>query len=203
MNRKKLLFTLLACALFGQNLLPAYFVLYKEQYYKLYHNHLHQRPEATLENIVWLERAVEADFCNPLYALAPIKTKKEWAKYRALFMMHLNLKLVEQHLRLAAGFHKQSAYFYNAPWQEQNIDSLNKAETFYRAGLQYWKEALRWSEKAYAPQFRFLIFQELQFWEDELIRIVEHKLNYERIIKRELVRLDKTRKEFEKMGTTY
>ena len=50
----------------------AYFVTYKEQYYRLYHLHLIQYPDDTMENIYWLEKALEADFCNPLYALALI-----------------------------------------------------------------------------------------------------------------------------------
>ena len=80
--------------------LSAYFVTYKEQYYRLYHVHYQQYPDDTLENIYWLEKAINADFCNPLYALGKIKDKTDWEKYRYLFMMHLNLKMVEQHLRL-------------------------------------------------------------------------------------------------------
>ena len=34
-------------------------------------------------------------------------------------MMHLNLKLVEQHLRLGSKWDKQVAYFYNAPWKNR------------------------------------------------------------------------------------
>lgn len=203
MKRLKIIPLLIILLVFGHTVAFGYFVHYKEQYYRLYHIHLQQYPEDTLENIVWLERAIEAEFCNPLYALGHINTEKDWEKYRALFMMHLNLKMVEQHLRLAAGFHKQTAYFYNAPWKEQNLDSLDKAETFYRAGLQYWAEAVRWAEKANAPKFRFLIFQDLQFWEDELARIIRGKLNYERTIKRELIRLENVRSEFQAMEETY
>ena len=61
---------------------------------------------------------VEADFSNPLYAMGKITTDKDWEKYRYLFMMHVNLKLVEQHLRLGVKWDKQVAYFYNAPWKK-------------------------------------------------------------------------------------
>ena len=98
-------------------MLPAYFVTYKEQYYKLYHIHYQQYPDDTLENIYWLEKAINADFCNPLYALGKINDRTDWEKYRYLFMMHLNLKMVEQHLRLGMKYDKQVAYFYNAPWK--------------------------------------------------------------------------------------
>ena len=174
----------------------SYVVQFKEQFYRLYHVHYNQYPDDIMENIYWLERAVEADFCNPLYALGTISTKDDWEKYRYLFMMHLNLKLVEQHLRLGSKWDKQVAYFYNAPWKEQNLDSLTTAETCYRAALYYWNEAKIWAEKANIRKFRFLFLTELQYWEDERERIATGKLNYERTIGRELARLEKVRADF-------
>ena len=184
-------------------LLPAYFVTYKEQYYKLYHIHYQQYPDDTLENIYWLEKAINADFCNPLYALGKINDKTDWEKYRYLFMMHLNLKMVEQHLRLGMKYDKQVAYFYNAPWKEQNIESLKMAEDCYNTALFYWKEAALWAEKANVRKFQFLFLTDLQYWEDERERITQKKLNYERTITRELDRLAKVRAEFMQMEETY
>ena len=182
----------------------AYRVQYKEQYYELYHVHYATSPDDYLENIYWLERAVEADFCNPLYALAKIENETQWKKYRAVFMMHLNLKLIEQHLRLGAQFDKQVAYFYNAPWKEQNIESLQVAESYYYAALEYWKEAKLWAERANVPELQFVYLRDLKNWEEDLARIKNGKLNYERIIRRELKRLENVRQEFIKMDeTTY
>ncbi len=174
----------------------AWVVMYKEEFYKLYHVHYSQYPDDTMENIYWLERAVEADFCNPLYALGKISNEKEWEKYRDLLMMHLNLKLVEQHLRLGSKWDKQVAYFYNAPWKEQNLDSLNTAETCYNAALYYWNEAKTWAEKANVREFRFLFLLDLQDWEDERERIGTGDLDYSRTIGRELARLQKVRSDF-------
>ena len=181
-----------------------YFVEYKEQYYKLYHIHYAQEPDDIVENIYWLERAINADFCNPLYALGKISTKKEWEKYRNMFMMHLNLKMVEQHLRLGSKFDKEIAYFYNYPWKEQNIESLSKAEELYQTALIYWYEAKLWAEKANIKEFQFLFLDDLPSWENERERIALGDLNYERTIKRELLRLQKVREDFMNMNdTTY
>jgi len=174
----------------------SYVVQFKEQFYRLYHIHYHQYPDDTMENIYWLERAVEADFANPLYALGKITDEEDWEKYRYLFMMHLNLKLVEQHLRLGSKWDKQVAYFYNAPWKEQNIESLQTAETCYNAALYYWNEAKLWAEKANMRKFRFLFLTDLQYWEDERERIATGSLDYERTIGRELARLEKVRANF-------
>ena len=179
--------------------LNAYFVTYKEQYYRLFHLHLIQYPDDSMENIYWLERALAADFCNPLYALALIENEVQWEKYRYLFMMHINIKLVEQYLFLGNKWNKRNAYFYNAPWKEQNLESLETAETCFRAALYYWDQALIWAEKAQERRFRFIHLPRVQFWEDESHRIEIGTLNYQRTINRELVLLQQVREKFQAM----
>lgn len=191
-------------ALFFPQPASAYYVQYKEQYYELFHLHYIQYPDDTMENIYWLEQAIKADFSNPLYALALIENETQWEKYRALFMMHVHLKLIEQYLLLGSKWDKRNAYFYNAPWKEQNLESLKTAETCYRAGLSYWRTAVDWAGKATAGKFRFIHLERVQFWEDEAARIAEGSLDYERIINRELTRLEKVRATFTAMNeTTY
>ena len=181
----------------------AYMVKYKEDWYKLFHVHYQQYPDDCMENIYWLEKAVEADFCNPLYADAKITTEKEWEKYRYLFQMHINLKLIEQHLRLGRIYDKKCIYFYDAPWKEEYLSNMEKALSCYKAGLYYWKEAKIWYEKANAPTFRFLYIEDLQFWEDEREQIFTGELNYEKIINREITRLEKNISELKAMDENY
>jgi hypothetical protein len=179
--------------------LNAYFVRYKEQYYRLFHLHHIQYPDDTMENIYWLERAVKADFSNPLYAIALIENETQWEKYRYLFMMHINIKLTEQHLFLGNKWNKRNAYFYNAPWKEQNLDSLETTETCYRTAMYYWEEALVWAEKLKDRRFRWLNLQRVQFWEDEAFRIENKTLNYGKTINRELALLQAVRERFQAM----
>ncbi|MDR0730087.1 MAG: hypothetical protein LBF63_00335 [Treponema sp.] len=179
--------------------LYGYFVQYKEQYYRLYHLHYIQYPDDTMENIYWLEQALKADFANPLYALALIENETQWEKYRYLFTMHVYLKLIEQYLYLGNKWNKRNAYFYNAPWKEQNLESLDTAETCYRAALSYWRDALEWAAKSRESRFRWINLQRVQFWEDEALRIEEGDLNYETIISRELALLQQVREKFQAM----
>ena len=183
----------------------SYFVVYKEQFYRLFHVHYQQYPDDVMENIYWLEKAVKADFCNPRNALAKITSEKDWEKYRYLFMMHVNLKLIEQHMRLAATFDKEVAYFYEAPWKEQYLRDLEKAQQCFQTGLVYWQEAKLWAEKindrlkeldASTGNFQFLFLPDIQNWEDERYRIANGELNYEKILNRELARLTKVRDTF-------
>lgn len=176
--------------------LSAYMVKYKEDFYRLYHIHYRQDPDDCIENIYWLEKAVQADFANPQYADAKITNKKEWEKYRYLYMMHLNLKLIEQHLRLGRIYDKKVAYFYDAPWKEEYLNDLDKAKSCYAAGKYYWQEAKLWAEKANGASFNFMFIADLQNWEDERERIGTGELDYSKILDRELERVQNVMDEF-------
>ncbi|GHV81045.1 hypothetical protein AGMMS49944_28360 [Spirochaetia bacterium] len=157
-----------------------------------------------MENIHWLEQAIKADFANPLYALALIEDETQWEKYRYLFMMHAHLKLIEQYLYLGNKWNKRNAYFYNAPWKEQNLKSLETAEACFRAALSYWETAREWAEKAQDRRFRFINLVRVQNWEDEAGRIENTTLDYGKIINRELALLQQVREKFQAMdGGTY
>lgn len=189
--------------MFLLNLAPqkgfSYMVKYKEDYYKLFHVHYQQYPDDVMENIYWLEQAVKADFCNPLYAQVKINDEKDWEKYRYLFMMHVNLKLIEQHLRLGRIYDRKVARFYDAPWKDLYIENLKKTLSCYEAGLYYWQEAKLWAEKANVPRFQFLTLTDIQNWEDERERIFTGKLNYQKILEREITRVKKVIVDFESM----
>ena len=182
----------------GAAALSAYPVRFAEQYYKLFHTQLYMYPENYEENIWYLEKALSSDFCNPLYALArPLNDSTNWAKYRALFRMHVNLKLIEQYRGLARKFDRERAYFFNAPWKEQNLESLEIAEHFYRTALYYWPEARRWAREASIKPWDH--YEGIEDWEDERYRIVNGDLDYAAIIRMDLTHLAEVRREFEAM----
>lgn len=182
----------------------AYAVKYKEDYFRLYHVHYQQLPDDCIENIYWLEKAVNADFANPQYAIAKIQSEAQWEKYRDLFQMHLNLRLIEQHLRLGRIYDKQVAAFYDAPWKEEYLRNLDKALTCYKACYAYWQEAKLWAEKANTSSFNFLFITDLQNWEDERERICTGTLDYGKMLDRETARVQKVIDRFVAMdGKTY
>jgi len=181
----------------------SYFVTYKEQYYRLFHVHYIQYPDDSMENIYWLEQALKADFANPLHALALIENEIQWEKYRYLFNMHLYLKMIEQYILLGNKWNKRNAYFYNAPFKEQNLESLEIAETCYRTALLYWDEAVAWALKANERRFRWTELPRVTFWQDEAFRIENGSLNYGRTLNRELAFLRTVREKFEAMDNWF
>jgi hypothetical protein len=198
-NRALLAISLALMAVAG---LSGWTVYYKEQYYKLWHEHYIQYPDDIIENIAWLERAKEAPFCNPLYAIAKIENKKQWERYRYLLDMHLDLKLIEAHLALGSKYDKRVAYFFNAPWKDQNLESLKIAESAYKTALAWWPEAKDLAAKAMAMQF--VDVEGAEFMADEAFRITTGDLDFGKTIQRQLDRVAKVRTDFEKMdASTY
>ena len=173
-----------------------YKLIYAEQLYRLYHQHFYQYSDDTMENIVWLEEALKADFCNPLYALAKIENPEEWRHYRYLFKMHVNLLLTRLYLHFGSQYDKREAYFYNAPWKRQNLESLNTAEELYLTALHYWTEAITWAKELSGSPHHL---EEIQIWEDEQFRIQTGELDYRDIIEEQLKRLSGVREKFESM----
>lgn len=178
-------------------------VKYKEDWYKLFHVHYQQYPDDCIENIYWLEKAAQADFCNPLWAVAKIRDERDWEKYRYLFQMHINLKLIEQHLRLGRTYDKKVAYFYDAPYKDAYISNLEKALTCYTTAKVYWNEARLWAEKACVREFYFLTLTDVQYWEDERERIATGELDYKKILDREIKRVERVKAQFENMEKKY
>ena len=174
----------------------AYKILYAEQFYKLFHRHLTMYPDDIMENIVWLEQALKADFVNPLYALAKINDQSEWRHYKYLFKMHVNLKMVEMYRLLGSRYEKRVAYFYNAPWKKQNLESLKIAEKMYNIALFYWGEAVSWVKGLSSSPHHL---DELEQWENEKARMQSGDLDYNDIIREQLAHLQNTRTTFENM----
>lgn len=193
-----LLFLLISTGIFSHD------IKYLEGFYNLYVENFYQYPKDVNRNIYYLKSALSVPFSNPLYALAEIKTEEQWEKYRYLMYTHINLKIVDSYLQLAKGLDKQEALFYNAPWKEYNIKSLNEAEWYYLEAKKYWVDALEWSSLVADEKFMFLYIEDIIHFEDESTMIQSGELDYNKIIDKHLKRLNEVRTKFEEMdATTY
>ena len=188
-----ILFSFIGNNIFSSN------IQYLEGFYKLYSRSFYNYPHDINRNIYYLKSALGANFSNPLYAIAQIKTEDEWEKYRYLMYTHINLKLVDSFLQLANGLDKKEALFYNAPWKDFNIKSLNEASWYYLEAKKHWVDAMEWSSLANQDKFMFLFIEEIYNFEDEAYMIQSGKLDYNKIIDKHLERIDRVRTSFEEM----
>lgn len=174
-------------------------VLYAEQYYKLYHRHFYSTVESTDENIFYLQQALKADFANPLNALTKIENETEWACYRALFRMKCTQLMLEEYRNQASKFDKQKAYFYNQPYRHIILRSLEVALLNYQKALACWPDLQSYAEEAGKPPYRSIHFDSIYKWQEEAWRIRSGELDYEKIINKDIARLESVRKQLEEM----
>lgn len=200
---KKFIFIVLLLSLAAAPIF-AWPILYAEQYFNLYHKQLYQYPSQVNENIYYLECALKSDFVNPLNALATIDNKKEWELYRYLFKMKCNILILEEYRTMASKYDKRVAKFFNQPYKEIILKSLQVAHLNYEKALAYWPEIQKYSQKA--DEFKFLYLEEIYRWQEDAYRINTGDLDYEKIIKKDLARLEGVIADIEAMepdGETY
>lgn len=195
----KRLCTLVILIFFASKSVFAYRIFYAEQWYELYHSHLAYTVEDEFENIYYLEEALKSPFSNPLYAMTKIEDKTQWEAYRYLFKMHVNLTIIRTYIRMADRYDKKKAYFYNQPWKEENLRSLEFAEKYYNLALKYWDEVLVWTEKLNDAKFNYLVLESIMNWQDEKASINNKSLDFKVLINSHLTRLNQVRADFEAM----
>ena len=179
---------------------PATRLRYAEDFYELYHRHMYPAADDIMENLVWLERALESSFRNPLYALAVVDNPTENRRYQSLFRMHVNLEIVKLFRTFGSRYQKFTAYFYNYPWKQQNLESLDTAEALYTQAFYYWDQALVHAKAAW--RYRLINLEEIQAWEDENYRVMTGDLDYSDILSRDLRKIRQVRQDFEAMDSS-
>ncbi len=179
---------------------PGYTQIYKEQLYDLYHEQLYPSARNYAENIYWLERILRADFANPLYALVKIETKEEWALYRELFNMHIYILLTRNYLQWGDRYVKQNVYFFNEPFKAMNLRSLEKGEALLEYSKVYWNLAVQTTNNIDLSKIYFFHIDGTEHFRDELRRIKEGRLDYGKIIERELNDLNNVRLQLESLN---
>ncbi|BDU62525.1 hypothetical protein BOFE_00650 [Candidatus Borrelia fainii] len=161
-----------------------------------------RNPNSYKKNIFFLQNALKCPFGNPNYSLSKVETREEWDKYKLLFKMHVNLLLVKQHLYLGDLFDTRYTYFYKTPKKKGILENLNKSTIFYKIAADYYTEALKYHKQLQKYKFTKMKSDGITNWEDEYHRIETKELNYYDIIKRELTRIEQTKKFFQK-GLNY
>lgn len=137
-------------------------------------------------NIRFMQWSLNAPFDNPVRSLALIETENDFKRYKTLFKMHVNLRIIDSYLQLAHRFDKEHVYFFNL-WYAKNLkESFQIAEYYYRTGLNYWVEVQKYARQSYVIPGRI----NLDEWEDELYGILSGEIDYEIIILSRLEKLE-------------
>ncbi len=169
---------------------------YKEDFFRLYNRWLYADEDSISRNIFFLELAFAVPFDNPIKALVPITSKKQYEKYKDLLMMQISMLLTKQYLILGNYYMKEKIYFFNREFFKDYLLGFDVAELRYKEGLDYWHYALKYAKKADAIHG---VHMDLRFWgknfdyDDLLYKIKTGEINYNKVIQQRLARVRKNR----------
>ena len=168
---------------------------YVEDYYLLYGLKQYYNENTLRRNIDRLSTALQCKFRHPSEALIQVTSEEEYLKYRNLMFMHINMLLLRDHLKIAARYDKRNIYFYSADFAKDIRDSLDIAERYYNDALPYWREALKYAQKA----SEIKITTDMGTVETERFNIVKGNTDFERIIGKHISKLKKNRLKLDSM----
>lgn len=164
---------------------------YVEDYYRLYGMKEYYNDNSLHMNIARLKTALTRRFRHPSEALVKVDSAEEYAKYRKLMFMHINLLIMRNHLKLAARYDMQKIKFYHVPFSQEINDSFITAEKYYREAIPYWKKAKKLAEQASTIK----LTTDLSAMESERYSIIHGELDYDKIIGNHLKRLAEKKKQ--------
>lgn len=160
--------------------------MFLEDYYLMYGLPIGYNVPEIKENIYFLYIALISKFRHPSKSLCKIQTEEEFHKYRLLMFMEIHLLLTRMYLRLGSLYDKRHLYFHDLDVSDDLEVSFLIARTYYNESLKYWNLAKKYAKEA--SQYFFTL--DLGNIESHRFLIEQEKLDYERIIKRHLNRIE-------------
>lgn len=157
-----------------------------EDYYLLYGMKQHYDENSLRMNILRMKQALQVKFRHPSNALVKIETEDEYYKYRNLFFMHINMLLCRNYLKIALRYDKRKVRFYDRDFAKMQMESLAVARLYYQDALPFWNEAKKYAEKA----SEIKITTDLGYMETERFRIIKGDLDMEKIIRKDIDKVD-------------
>ncbi|MBI4976014.1 MAG: hypothetical protein HZC28_00940 [Spirochaetes bacterium] len=161
-------------------------IVYAEDYYRLYSLPLYYNEEDLLNNVAFLQRAIEApnDFVNR--SLCIVETEKQYTKYKDVLQMQFNYLITQNLVFLAGLYDKEHYYFYNDQFKEDISNSLAFARYYYKEAEKYWQTAVTFAVKVSKNNEKL----GLDMLVDEAKKIRYGDIDYSKTIRRRLKAID-------------
>lgn len=164
-------------------------IVYAEDFYRLYRLPMYYHKDDLIQNIVYLDKALNAPFDFVHRAICIIETKEEYRKYKDLLHMQFYYLITQNYIYLAAEYDKQHYYWYNDQFKKEIAEGFDIAEEYYQHAQTYW--ALT-KEKARAVR-RNKAYIELDVLLDKAYAIDVGEVDYAKTAARAIAQINKKR----------
>ncbi len=169
-----------------------------EDYYELYGMKQYYNETSLRQNIEKLKTALTSKFRHPSESLVEVQSDQEYLKYRNLMLMHINLLIMRNYMTIGAKYDKHKIVFFNRDFAKEINESMDTAKGLYEEAIPYWKEAQQYAKNA----SKIKITTGLGFIESERFSIVNNELDFGKIIKGHIKKIDEKKKKLEKFVAT-
>ena len=89
------------------------YIIYAEDYYRLYSLPSYYSEYDMLKNVDYLERALKSPFDFVNRALTIIESEESYTRYKDLMHMQFNYLITQNYIYIAGLYDKENYYFYN------------------------------------------------------------------------------------------
>ncbi len=138
------------------------------------------------ESIYFLNQALGHKFRHPRYALCKIENPAQYHKYRLLLTMQIHQLIMRMFLRLGSLYDKPYLYAHDLDVADDLETAFMVARKYYQQAIPFWQNVQRYAREA--SQYRFIL--DLPGLESERFRIVRGELDFGRIIRRHIAKVD-------------
>ena len=114
------------------------YIVYAEDYYRLYSLPSYYSEYDMLKNVDYLERALKSPFDFVNRALTIIESEESYTRYKDLMHMQFNYLITQNYIYIAGLYDKENYYFYNSQFDEDIKKSFEYAIYFYNLAKERW-----------------------------------------------------------------
>lgn len=162
------------------------YIVYAEDYYRLYSLPSYYAEYDLLRNVDYLERALNAPFDFVNRALTIIETEEAYTKYKELMHMQFNYLITQNYIYLAGLYDKQNYYFYNSQFDEDIKKSFEYAVYFYNLAKERWIVTKDLAEKVMKNKSKL----EMDNLIDKAYKIALGEIDYNKTADRQLKHIE-------------
>ncbi len=165
-----------------------------EDFYELYGLPHGYQVQNLKENIYLLNQGLARKFRHPSKSLCKIKTQEEFHKYRLLMFMQIHYLIMRSFMRIGSLYDKRLLYQHDLDFADDLELSFQIAKSYYKQAFVFEKQSRIYARQA--NQYRFIL--DLPSIESRLFEMKTGKLNFNRIIRRHISKLEKKQAIIEK-----
>lgn len=162
------------------------YIVYAEDYYRLYSLPSYYAEYDLLRNVDYLERALNAPFDFVNRALTIIETEEAYTKYKDLMHMQFNYLITQNYIYLAGLYDKQNYYFYNSQFDKDIKKSFEYAVYFYNLAKERWIVTKDLAEKVMKNKSKL----EMDNLIDKAYKIALGEIDYNKTADRQLKHIE-------------